>query len=89
MRRATEFLLAQIIALDKIGGYVLMNRHVNAIAGHLSLRPPQRHSLEILDRITVIAPLRKNIDLADALAAIRSEFPTVTSAGIQGPQRNE
>ena len=27
-----------------------MNRHVNAIAGRLSLRPPQRRSLEILDR---------------------------------------
>ena len=33
-----------------------MNRHVNAIAGRLSLRPPQRRSLEILDRITEIAP---------------------------------
>jgi type III restriction enzyme len=28
-----------------------MNRHVNAIAGRLSLRPPQRHSLEILDQL--------------------------------------
>ena len=27
-----------------------MNKHVNAIAGRLSLRPPQRESLEILDR---------------------------------------
>ncbi len=36
-----------------------MNRHVNAIAGRLSLRPPQRRSLEILDRITEIAPPRK------------------------------
>jgi len=26
-----------------------MNRHVNAIAGQLSLRPPQRRSLEILE----------------------------------------
>jgi type III restriction enzyme len=25
-----------------------MNRHVNAIAGRLSLRPPQRHSPEII-----------------------------------------
>jgi len=33
-----------------------MNRHVNAIAGRLSLRPPQRRSLEILDRITEVAP---------------------------------
>ncbi len=50
-----------------------MNRHVNAIAGRLSLRPPQRHSLEILDRITEIAPPRKGNDLGEAPAAIRSE----------------
>src|SRR3989454_12438050 len=55
-----------------------MNRHVNAIAGRLSLRPPQRHSLEILDRITEIVPPRKAADLAAALDIIRSEFPTVT-----------
>ncbi|HUW36810.1 MAG TPA: DEAD/DEAH box helicase family protein [Rhodocyclaceae bacterium] len=55
-----------------------MNRHVNAIAGRLSLRPPQRRSLEILDRITEIAPPRKDADVAAALAAIRSEFPSVT-----------
>ena len=40
-----------------------MNRHVNAIAGRLSLRQPQRHSLEVLDRITEIVPPRKGIDL--------------------------
>ena len=55
-----------------------MNRHVNAIAGRLSLRPPQRLSLEILDRITEIAPPRKDIDLQATLAAIQSEFPGVT-----------
>src|SRR3990172_4742285 len=55
-----------------------MNRHVNAIAGRLSLRPPQRHSLEILDRITEIAPPKKGSAVAAALATIRSEFPTVT-----------
>ncbi len=55
-----------------------MNRHVNAIAGRLSLRPPQRHALEILDRITEIAPPKKGADVAAALAAIRSEFPGVT-----------
>ena len=54
-----------------------MNHHVNAIAGRQSLRPPQRHSLEILDRITEIVPPRKGNDLGEALAAIRSEFPTV------------
>ncbi len=55
-----------------------MNRHVNAIAGRLSLRAPQRQSLEILDRITEISPPRKSADMEAALAAIRSEFPTVT-----------
>lgn len=55
-----------------------MNRHVNAIAGRLSLRPPQRRALEILDRISEIAPPRKGADPAAALAAIRSEFPSVT-----------
>jgi len=55
-----------------------MNRHVNAIAGRLSLRPPQRRSLEILDRITEIAPPTKDADVEAALAAIRAEFPSVT-----------
>lgn len=55
-----------------------MNRHVNAIAGRLSLRPPQRRSLEILDRITEIAPPGKDVDLAAVLETIKSEFPSVT-----------
>src|SRR6185295_8004543 len=55
-----------------------MNQNVNAIAGRLSLRPPQRRSLEILDRITEIAPPRKDADRQAALDAIRSEFPSVT-----------
>lgn len=54
-----------------------MNRHVNAIAGRLSLRPPQRRSLEILDRITEIAPPGKGADLAAVLETIKSEFPQV------------
>ena len=55
-----------------------MKPQVNAIAGRLSLRPPQRRSLEILDRITEIVPPRKSADLAAALDVIRAEFPTVT-----------
>ena len=55
-----------------------MNRHVNAIAGRLSLRAPQRRSLEILDRITEIVPPYKGADIAAALEIIRSEFPSVT-----------
>jgi type III restriction enzyme len=55
-----------------------MNRQVNAIAGRLSLRAPQRQSLEILDRITALAPPKKGSEREAALAAIRAEFPTVT-----------
>jgi len=55
-----------------------MNRHVNAIAGRLSLRAPQRRSLEILDRITELAPPHKQLDVAAVLGAIHGEFPTVT-----------
>ena len=55
-----------------------MNRHVNAISSRLSLRPPQRHSLEILDRITEIVPPRGSTALADALEVIQKEYPSVT-----------
>jgi type III restriction enzyme len=44
----------------------------------MSLRAPQRTSLEILDRVTEIAPPAKSTDLAAALAAIHSEFHSVT-----------
>ena len=56
----------------------MMNRHVNAIAGRLSLRSPQRLSLEILDRITDIIPPCKGGDLAKAQEIISNEYPTVT-----------
>ncbi|WP_287799498.1 DEAD/DEAH box helicase [Acidiphilium sp.] len=55
-----------------------MNRHGNAIAGRLSLRAPQRQSLEILDRVTELVPPRKGADIEETLAAIRSEYPGVT-----------
>lgn len=55
-----------------------MNRNVNAISGRLSLRPPQRESLEILDRVTELAPPSKDVDVEAALAAITAEYPTVT-----------
>jgi type III restriction enzyme len=55
-----------------------MNRHVNAISGRLSLRPPQRRSLEILHRITEIAPPGKGADPAAVREIIQSEFPSVT-----------
>lgn len=52
-------------------------RHVNAIAGRLSLRQPQRRSLEILDRVTEIVPPSKAPDLAAALDIIKSEYAGV------------
>lgn len=63
-----------------------MNRHVNSIAGRLSLRPPQRQSLEILDRVCEILPPKQSsgsfgVAIANrkaGLEAIKSEFPTVT-----------
>lgn len=55
-----------------------MNHHVNAISGRLSLRPPQRQSLEILHRITEIVPPSKQSDLATALEVIQAEYPSVT-----------
>ncbi|HTU48390.1 MAG TPA: DEAD/DEAH box helicase family protein [Bryobacteraceae bacterium] len=54
-----------------------MNRHVNGIAGRLSLRPPQRRALEILDRVIEIAPPSKNSNVKGARAVIHSEFPSV------------
>jgi len=52
-------------------------QHVNAISNRLSLRPPQRESLEILARICDIVALAKDADAAVALQTIKSEFPTV------------
>ena len=54
-----------------------MNVLVNSISGRLSLRPPQRGSLAILDHITEIVPPSKTSDVTAALATIKSEFPKV------------
>ncbi len=52
-------------------------QHTNMISNRLSLRPPQRDSLEILAKVCEIIELSKDADPAVALAAIKSEFPTV------------
>lgn len=52
-------------------------QHINAISNRLSLRPPQRDSLEILARVCEIVSLAKDADPAAALEAIKSEFATV------------
>ncbi len=51
-------------------------QQVNAISNRLSLRPPQRDSLEILARVCEIASLEKDGDTAQALKTIKTEFPT-------------
>lgn len=56
-----------------------MNINVNPIASRLSLRPPQRESLDILSRVCDIISLEKDADPAQPLATIRSEFPSVAS----------
>ena len=61
-----------------------MNPTVNAIANRLSLRPPQRESLEILARVSEILALERvvsgaaELDVANALRTIQAEFPSVT-----------
>lgn len=52
-------------------------QHVNAISNRLSLRPPQRDSVEILARICEIVSLAKDADPAEALEAIKCDFPNV------------
>ncbi|MBL8735357.1 MAG: DEAD/DEAH box helicase family protein [Planctomycetes bacterium] len=54
-----------------------MNPLANAIANRLSLRPPQRDSLELLASIFERIDLRKDTDLAAALAAIQAAAPSV------------
>src|SRR5258708_16797119 len=56
-----------------------MNSSVNSIANRLSLRPPQRESLEILDRICEIISLTKDADNDAVLQIIQSEFSTITN----------
>ena len=61
-----------------------MNSDVNAIANRLSLRAPQRDSLEILARVAESLALDRvvsgslQLDISNALKTIQSEFPTVT-----------
>ncbi|MFN7842427.1 MAG: DEAD/DEAH box helicase family protein, partial [Pirellula sp.] len=54
-----------------------MNQHVNAISNRLSLRQPQRDSLEILAKVCEILELDKSTDLSKQLEIIKSTFPTV------------
>lgn len=55
-----------------------MNPHVNAIAGRLSLRSPQRDSLEILAHVCDLIALDKQADSSESLEILKREFSTVT-----------
>lgn len=60
-----------------------MDSTVNAISNRLSLRPPQRESLEILARVSELLALDRvaagqELDLAASLNTIKAEFPNVT-----------
>lgn len=52
-----------------------MNRTANGISQRLSLRSPQKESLDILARVAEAVPLGKNDDLPSALSTIKQEFP--------------
>lgn len=54
-----------------------MNPHITTIANRLSLRPPQRDSLEILARLCDIVPLEKNTNIEQTLKAVQAEYTTV------------
>ena len=53
-------------------------QHVNAISNRLSLRQPQRDSLEILHRVCELVGPDTDTDIAQALEAIKAEHETVT-----------
>jgi len=55
-----------------------LNTHANAIANRLSLRQPQRDSLDILAHVCDLIPLDKSGELETTLKAVQSAFPTVT-----------
>lgn len=50
---------------------------VNMVANRLSLRTPQRESLELLAELCDILPLEKGQDAAEALERVKSKYPSV------------
>lgn len=55
-----------------------MTAEVNEIASRLSLRAPQRRSLEILGHLCQSLPLLEDVDLPTALHRVSVEYPSVT-----------
>jgi len=54
-----------------------MSQLVNSISNRLSLRDPQRESVEILERVCQLVEIDKTTDLEQALRVISAEFPSV------------
>ena len=57
----------------------LAQRETAAIAARLSLRPPQRESLELLAELVELIPLRKDADLAESLRTVQTVWGRVAS----------
>jgi len=55
-----------------------MSRNFSAICARLSLRKPQRESLEILSKVADLISLKKDADPSKSLEFIKPQFPTVT-----------
>ena len=61
--------------------------HVSAIAGRLSLRPPQRRSLEILDRTVMVATNPQHS--ADDIAGIVNNIGVAARVVLGGMKLDE
>lgn len=57
----------------------MSTKNINEICQRLSLRPPQRESLEILGRLCDEVPMVKNRDLPAQLQRVRELYPKVVS----------
>lgn len=66
----------------------MSNRHVHAITGRLSLRPPQRESLELLHEAVEVIDPHKDLTADDALERMRSAFPDLVDKGFEDFERD-
>lgn len=55
-----------------------MNRVANTICNRLSLRAPQRESLEILEKLSDMLTMKKGANLTEELKKVRASYPTCT-----------
>src|SRR5260221_7827271 len=55
-----------------------MSRLISSISGRMSLRQPQRDSLEILANVLNLFSLGKSVDLEASLSAVNKSYSSVT-----------